>query len=92
MNILSYVCLSAEQDLDIFVETSASVPSGVNDHPFLIYIFSKQFSVNLSETCVIHRLYMHISQTSARKAVNIMLTFFNPSVIEKAVHKSAADW
>ena len=85
VHILSQILLTAEHHFDIFVQTSAAIETGVYHNTLLVDILAERLSVKLAEAAVVHRLDMHISQTSVRPALHISLALTHPAVIHQSV-------
>ena len=57
---LRKVFLTAEKYLDIFVQTTAAIETGINHNSVAVVIFTQNIRVNSTETTVAHGLDMHV--------------------------------
>ena len=65
------------------MQTSAAIPSCVDDTSVAQVILPEHVAVYCAEAGIVHRLQMDISEASARYAVHDMLASPHPSVVEQ---------
>ena len=90
-NHLCKVFLSAEQYFYIFVQTTTSVETGIDDDTFAVIVFTQDIGIDGTETFVVHRFDVYISQTAVRPFRYIGSTLFYPALVQQITKRSSAD-
>ena len=90
-NYLCKVFLSAEQDLNILVQTSSAIETGIDDDTFTVIVLAQNIRINGTEAVISHGFNVHISQTAVRPFVYIGCPLFYPACIEQIAHYTIAD-
>ena len=90
-NHLREVFLAAEEDFNIFVQTTATVEAGVDNDAFTVVVFTQNVAIDGAEAGVGHRLDVDVAQSASRPARYIGGTLFHPAGVEQVAHLTIAD-
>ena len=73
------------------MQTASSVETRINHDTFPVIVFTQDIRIDGTETAVVHRFDMYVSQATIRPFVHICRTLFHPTFIQQAAQGSAAD-
>ena len=88
---LRKVFLTAEKYLDIFMQTTTTVETGIYYYSVTVVVFTQNIRVNSTETTVAHRLNMDISKASVRPFLDIGSTLFYPTFVQQTIELSTSN-
>ena len=79
----THIFLATEKLGEVVMKPAASVIARIHNHSVAVAVLAKQTVVDLTETRAVHSLYMDISYTAARHAVDHSRVAFHPTLVEK---------
>ena len=80
-NHLRKILMAREQNLYVFMQTTTSVVTRIDDNAFLQVVFAQDIRIHVTETGIIHTFYMHIAQTSVRQTFHLGSPTFYPTLV-----------
>ena len=78
---LREVLMAREQNLDILMQTTASVMTGIDDNAFLQVVLAQDVGIDIAEAGIVHTFDMHIAQTAVRQAFHLSSTALGPTLV-----------